>query len=45
MLPPNHRAALVALRGLTGLDTEPTAQAWRRLLGLAKQPTMNSVDD
>jgi hypothetical protein len=34
-LPPNHRAALYALRELTGCDTEPAAPAWRRLL---KQP-------
>jgi hypothetical protein len=29
---PVHDAALEALRGLTGRNTEPTAQAWRRLL-------------
>jgi hypothetical protein len=29
----NHRAALTALRGLTGLDTEANAAAWRRALG------------
>jgi hypothetical protein len=34
VLPPNHRAALAALRELTGRDTEPTAAAWRRLLGV-----------
>ncbi len=27
-----HRAALFALRELTGLDAAPTAQAWRKLL-------------
>jgi len=32
VLSPYHRAALAALRELTGRDTEPTAQAWRRLL-------------
>jgi hypothetical protein len=32
---PYQRAALVALRELTGRDTEPTAEAWRRTLGLA----------
>jgi hypothetical protein len=32
---PYQRAALVALRELTGKDTEPTAAAWRKLL---KQP-------
>jgi hypothetical protein len=31
---PYQRAALAALRDLTGRDTEPTAQAWRRLLKL-----------
>lgn len=33
-LSPYHRAALFALRGLTGRDTEPTAAAWRKLLNL-----------
>jgi hypothetical protein len=33
-LSPYHRAALTALRELTGLDTEPTPEAWRRLLKL-----------
>jgi hypothetical protein len=33
-LPPNHRAALFALRELTGRDAEPTALAWRKLLKL-----------
>ncbi len=31
---PYQRAALAALRDLTGRDTEPTPQAWRRLLKL-----------
>jgi hypothetical protein len=31
---PYHRAALLALRELTGRDTEPTPEAWRRLLKL-----------
>jgi hypothetical protein len=35
-LSPYHRAALYALRELTGRDTEPTAVAWRKLLKLAK---------
>ena len=34
VLSPYHRAALFALRELTGRDTEPTAQAWRKLLGM-----------
>ncbi len=33
-LSPYHRAALFALRELTGRDTEPTAAAWRKLLRL-----------
>jgi HEAT repeats len=33
-LPPHQRAALAALRELTGKDTAPTAEAWRKLLGL-----------
>ena len=35
-LSPYHRTALAALRDLTGRDTEPTAQAWRKLLTLSK---------
>ncbi len=35
-LSPYHRAALSALRELTGKDTEPTADAWRKLLGIPK---------
>src|SRR5262249_47963590 len=31
---PYHRAVLTALRELSGLDTEPTPEAWRRLLKL-----------
>jgi hypothetical protein len=34
---PHQRAALAALRELTGRDTEPTASAWRKLLHLADQ--------
>jgi len=33
-LSPYQKAAVLALRGLTGKDTEPTAEAWRRLLDL-----------
>ena len=29
---PYYRAALFALRELTGLDAAPTAEAWRKLL-------------
>ncbi len=34
VLSPYHRAALAALRELTGRDTTPTAEAWRELLKL-----------
>ena len=33
-LSPYHKAALAALRKLTGKDTTPTANAWRKLLDL-----------
>ena len=33
-LPPNVEAALAALRKLTGKDTGPTAEAWRRTLAM-----------
>jgi hypothetical protein len=33
-LSPYQQSALLALRELTGRDTEPTAQAWRTLLKL-----------
>jgi hypothetical protein len=36
VLPPNHKAALAALRELTGKDTAPTAEAWRTLLKVTK---------
>jgi hypothetical protein len=35
---PYRRAALVALRDLTGRDTEPTPEAWRRLLKQSAKP-------
>jgi hypothetical protein len=34
VLSPYHRAALAALRDLTGKDAAPTAEAWRKLLGI-----------
>ena len=34
VLSPYHKAALCALRELTGKDTAPTAEAWRKLLKL-----------
>jgi hypothetical protein len=37
VLPPNHKAALAALRDLTGKDTTPTAEAWRKLMKLASR--------
>jgi len=36
VLPPNHRAALAALRELTGKDAAPTSKAWRILVSAAK---------
>jgi hypothetical protein len=35
-VPPHRRAALTALRELTGRDTAPTAEAWRKLLSRAE---------
>jgi hypothetical protein len=35
-LSPFHRAAMVALRELTGRDAEPTAAAWRKVLSMTK---------
>jgi hypothetical protein len=37
-VPPHRRAVLAALRELTGRDTEPTSQAWRKLLSVAEPP-------
>jgi hypothetical protein len=37
VLPPNHRAALQALRELTGKDAAPTAKAWRELLRFSER--------
>jgi len=34
VISPYHKAALAALRDLTGKDTAPTAEAWRKLLGM-----------
>jgi hypothetical protein len=39
VLSPYHKAALSALRELTGKDTAPTAEAWRKLLGLTPKYT------
>ena len=38
VLSPYHKAALGALRELTGKDTAPTAEAWRKLL--TPQPSL-----
>lgn len=38
VLSPYHRAALAALRDLTGKDTTPTAEAWLKLLDLPTPP-------
>jgi hypothetical protein len=40
---PYQRSALAALRDLTGRDTEPTAQAWKRLLNLAERQGSDAV--
>jgi hypothetical protein len=37
VLSPYHKAALAALRDMTGKDTAPTAEAWRKLLDLPKK--------
>src|SRR5206468_12989937 len=34
VLSPYHKAAVAALRELTGKDTAPTAEAWRKLLAV-----------
>jgi len=38
VLSPYHKAALSALRELTGKDAAPTAEAWRKLLGVKAEP-------
>jgi hypothetical protein len=38
ILSPYHKAALAALREMTGKDTAPTAEAWRKLLGSSAKP-------
>ena len=37
VLTPYHKAAVAALRELTGKDTAPTAEAWRKLLDLPRR--------
>lgn len=39
VLPSNHKAALSALRELTGKDTAPTAEAWRKVLNIMPRPS------
>jgi len=36
ILPPNHRAAVTALRELTGKEAAPTAEAWRKVVSATK---------
>jgi hypothetical protein len=43
-VPPHRREALAALRELTGRDTEPTSQAWRKLLGLADSAPLEGAE-
>jgi hypothetical protein len=38
VLSPYHKAALAALRELTGKDTAPTAEAWQKLLKISVKP-------
>jgi hypothetical protein len=38
VLSPYHKAALAALRELTGKDTAPTAAAWRKMLDVKAKP-------
>jgi hypothetical protein len=38
VLSPYHRAALAALREMTGKDTAPTAEAWQKLLKISVKP-------
>ncbi|HEV3385655.1 MAG TPA: HEAT repeat domain-containing protein [Gemmata sp.] len=42
VLSPYHKAALAALRELTGKDTAPTAEAWRKLLNLPAPPAVKA---
>jgi hypothetical protein len=39
VLSPYHKAALAALREITGKDTAPTAEAWRKLLAQSPKST------
>jgi hypothetical protein len=39
VLSPYHKAALAALREITGKDTAPTAEAWRKLLASSPKTT------
>jgi hypothetical protein len=44
VLSPYQRATLAALRELTGRDTEPTPEAWRRLLQTPARPAAESLE-
>jgi hypothetical protein len=43
VLSPYHRAAVAALRELTGRDAAPTPDAWRQLLKLPAKPTRTAM--
>jgi hypothetical protein len=43
VLSPYHRAAVAALRELTGRDAAPTPEAWRQLLKLPAMPTRTAM--
>jgi hypothetical protein len=45
VISPYHRAAVAALRDITGKDAAPTADAWRKLLGLPEKGTAVKVSD
>jgi len=42
---PYHKAALAALREMTGKDAAPTAEAWRKLLDLPAKPVSVKVPE
>lgn len=45
VLSPYHKAALAALRDLTGKDTAPTAAAWRKLLDAPAKPAVKTAGE
>lgn len=45
VLSPYHRSALAALRELTGKDTAPTAEAWRKLLEMPVSIPLKVIEE